>query len=324
MITFGIFADLQYADQDDQKGRNYRGSIARFLAAAGEFKARNLPFVIQLGDVVDRQWSNLTKIEELFQRTQLNIISVLGNHDFVVEDDEKSNVLSLLKIPAPGYHCFYPSAISHSSSTSISSLSQEQESDSGRWRIIILHGIEISLVTAIGEQQQQEATALREKYRLKNGDLPASWTGYMSQTQLDWLEKELTIADEKREHVLLCSHFPLFAQGESFVNARNIGETLNIGKTFNELPIYYSLMGASVWNGRELLEILDRHPSVKAYFAGHLHEGSYGLRKGVHHVTFKGMVESFPNAYAFVTLEKDRIIIEGEGKEPSRVLPLRN
>lgn len=70
-----------------------------------------------------------------------------------------------------------------------------------------------------------------------------------------------------------------------------------------------------------VLEILDRTRCVKAWFAGHDHKGGYGLRKEVHHITMKGMVEApLKNSFAIVKLYPDKMIINGFGKEGSRLL----
>ena len=312
MIKFGLFTDMQYADLDDRNGRNYRGSLDRFLQAAGDFNARKLPLVLQLGDAMDRYWSNLTTVSELFEKTKLHLASVPGNHDFILDDDQKKKVFSLLKIPKPGYYSFHP---------------RQEPGSSGSdpaWRFIVLHGMDISVPAACNDAEREEARKYQEKYRLANGKLPADWNGYMTPRQLTWLDQQLSDADKKHENVLLCSHFPLYARGnsvrDSFRLTDNIGGAL--GNMIDRYPIYYSLMGVSVWNGADLLDIMDRHSCVKAYFAGHLHEGSYGCRKGVHHVTFRGMVETLPNAYAFITLSGNKIIIEGAGKEESRELVL--
>ena len=81
------------------------------------------------------------------------------------------------------------------------------------------------------------------------------------------------------------------------------GRTQALGTVF----LVNQQMGVSTWNGQEILDVLDKYDCVKAYFAGHLHEGSYGVRKNVMHVTFKGIVETSPNTYAFVKLSPNSI-----------------
>ena len=71
-------------------------------------------------------------------------------------------------------------------------------------------------------------------------------------------------------------------------------------------------------------ESIDTH-LVVAYFAGHDHAGGYAVRRGVHHVTVKGMVEApTENAYAVVEVYQDRLREIGCGKEPTRELRLED
>jgi hypothetical protein len=74
-----------------------------------------------------------------------------------------------------------------------------------------------------------------------------------------------------------------------------------------------------------ILNILDHTACVTAWIAGHDHAGGYALRNGIHHITFKGMVEApGENSYAFVEFYRDTIRITGIGKEVSREISLRN
>ena len=68
---------------------------------------------------------------------------------------------------------------------------------------------------------------------------------------------------------------------------------------------------------------MDRSGCVVAWFAGHDHAGGYAVRKGVHHVTLKGIFEEpVKNAYALIELHPDRIKKTGFGAEPSRDMPI--
>ncbi len=301
MIQLGIFADMQYADIESQGNRNYRDSIGKFLEIAGQFKKRNLARVLQLGDPINQDWSNLTAVAELFEKSKLPLVHVLGNHDFLVPDDKKKEVFRLLRVPPKGYYAM--------------TLRDEDDAENV-WRLIILFGGEISIFAADNDMDRKKAKSLQEKYRMPNGKLPFSWNGAVSEKQLRWLEDELTASTRRKESVVVCSHFPLFSQ------AKSIQSPLKFKGLLDNLGIYYAGMGVSTWNGQDILHVLDHFDCVKAFFAGHLHEGAYGVRKKVHHVTFRGMVEANPNAGAVVALTKNKIRVEGLGTEPSRELEL--
>ena len=121
------------------------------------------------------------------------------------------------------------------------------------------------------------------------------WNGGVSATQLEWLEKELAGADAAKEPVLVCGHHPLLPES-----------------------------GHQVWNNREVVAVLERHPCVRAYLCGHNHAGAESVAKGIPYITFKSLLhEPTVTSYCVIRLFKDRLAIEGRGREKSRVVPLR-
>ncbi|MBC8128329.1 MAG: metallophosphoesterase [Gloeobacteraceae cyanobacterium ES-bin-144] len=118
--------------------------------------------------------------------------------------------------------------------------------------------------------------------------------GGVSATQLDWLENELKESDAAKTPVIVCGHHPL-------------------------LPA----TGHQAWNSQAISAVIKRHPCVRAYFCGHNHAGAEVIENGVPYITFKSILHE-PNitAYAVVRLFKDKLVIEGRGRELSRVIPL--
>ncbi|MDO5308037.1 MAG: metallophosphoesterase [Planctomycetia bacterium] len=299
MIRFGAIADIQYGDLDMTIGRDYRASLTKLLAASGAFNSDVASFVMNFGDSLQSDWENAQAIGELFQITGKAGIKwrhVLGNHDFLVPRVQKAKIYELLNVPKPGYYDF--------------SLS-DPEDEENRWHVVVLNGNEISTYSAETDEEYERAVAERDRCKLANGKLPADWNGSISKTQLEWLDSTLTKAEEQDKNIIVCSHFPLFCQTRSLN-----GSKTKIASIVN-LDMYFFTTGISTWNGQELLDILDKHKNIRGYLAGHLHEGSYGVRNNVAHVTFKGVVETSPNAYAFVELEKNAIIVEGHEAQPS-------
>nr|QFF91292.1 ADP-ribose/CDP-alcohol diphosphatase, manganese dependent isoform 3 [Potamotrygon motoro] len=72
-----------------------------------------------------------------------------------------------------------------------------------------------------------------------------------------------------------------------------------------------------------MLSMLQAHSSVVCFIAGHDHDGGYYLDDcGIHHLTFEGVIETSPESQAFGTVHvyEDRMILEGRGRIPRRVL----
>ncbi len=140
-----------------------------------------------------------------------------------------------------------------------------------------------------------ESKALLKKLTDEKANNAMPWNGGVSAAQLDWLERELAAADAAGARVIMCGHHPL-------------------------LPA----SGHQAWNSESVLAAIDRHPSVAAYCNGHNHEGAEAMRKGVPYITFKSLLhEPAVTAYSAIRLFADRLEIDGNGREKSRVLPLQ-
>lgn len=161
-----------------------------------------------------------------------------------------------------------------------------------KWLFIVLDGFELRYPFPADQTLKRESEALYWRLRVQGKEQAQRWNGGIGLKQIAWLEHELEEADKARKNVLVLCHFPVLPEA-----AHNL------------------------WNDAEVVTILEKHSSVKAYFCGHNHAGDYALRNGIHYLTFQGMVETpDQNAFAVVTLEKNAIRIQGFGREPGRVL----
>mgnify|MGYP001954750416 CR=1 FL=1 len=72
------------------------------------------------------------------------------------------------------------------------------------------------------------------------------------------------------------------------------------------------------------MEELERAGNVVAYFNGHNHAGNYDYQNGIHYVNLEGMVETADtNSYSIVRVYKDRIEIDGFGRQADQVLEIK-
>lgn len=146
-----------------------------------------------------------------------------------------------------------------------------------------------------GSPQDLESEALLKKLIEEKSNSGKPWNGGISATQLKWLDAELAAADKARERVILCGHHPLLPGN-----------------------------GHQAWNCDGVLAVIDRHPCVAAYFNGHFHDGAEVMRNGVPYITFKSILhEPEVNAYSAIHLYANRLEIEGNGREKSRIITLR-
>lgn len=115
--------------------------------------------------------------------------------------------------------------------------------------------------------------------------------GVLGPKQLAWFGQTLRRAGAAGEKVIVANHFALLKAAAKHHRMKT------------PAPV---------------LKVLDASPCVAAYITGHDHAGGFAVRRGVHHVTFKGMVEAPKhNAFAIMNLHTDHLGVVGYGKEPS-------
>ncbi|MCX5685688.1 MAG: metallophosphoesterase [Planctomycetota bacterium] len=160
------------------------------------------------------------------------------------------------------------------------------------WRFVVLNGNDLSIVTNVeGSEERKAAEALVAEMKKKGAKNAGLHGGGVGPKQLAWLKETLAKADAAGERAVVFGHFPIYPPGAS-----------------------------NLWNDAEIIEILEAHKCVAAYFDGHAHGGGYGRKGRIHYVTFKGMIEADPTAYALVEVFPDMLKVTGFGAEKSREL----
>ncbi len=273
VLSFGLMTDVQYADADPEGERHYRESIPKLKTAVEWLAKKNLPFTLHLGDLVDRDFKSFDTVMPLLEGLGHPVRHLLGNHDYTLEDAEKCRVVARVGMPRD-YYQFRNSGV----------------------RFVMLDTNDLSTYKyPSGSPQDLESEALLKRLVGENQPNAKPWNGGLSETQLGWLEAELTAADMEKERVILCGHHPLLP-ADSY----------------------------RVWNSDAVLAVIDRHSSVAAYFNGHNHAGAEEVRNGVPYITFKSILhEPGVNSFSAIHLFEDRLHVEGNGREQSRAIPLK-
>ncbi len=158
------------------------------------------------------------------------------------------------------------------------------------WRFVVLNGNDLSFYAYPKETNQYKAA---EEYYIKNEITSAKWNGGIGPEQMSWLEDTFKKATEQNESVILFCHFPVYPENEH-----------------------------NLWNASEVVDLIEQYPNVKAYINGHNHDGNYAQKKGVHYLTMKGMVDTEGSSYGVMTVEKDRLVLTGTGREEDKVLEI--
>jgi predicted MPP superfamily phosphohydrolase len=190
MFTIGIFADAQYWDgpANTASNRHYRESKSKLADCVSFFNGQELDFVLNMGDSIDRDFSSFGEIMPVANQLKAPLHSVLGNHDYEVDE------VDLGKVPG--------------------ALGLEQKFsffDHKGWRFILLDGNDVSTyATARKSDEQNEAKELLRSLVKKKLVQAQSWNGAVGSGQLEWLESTLRDAREKDLRVMVVNHFPVY------------------------------------------------------------------------------------------------------------------
>jgi len=165
----------------------------------------------------------------------------------------------------------------------------------GGWRFIVLNGDELGFNFPKDEELARESEEMFAALTASFRPNATKWNGGVGRDQLAFLDAELGAADRGGRPAAVFCHFPVFPPA-----------------------------GHNLWNDEAVVAVLEKHPSAKAYFSGHNHAGDFSVRNGVVYLSFAGVVETPDSgAGAVVTLTRDRIVVDGFGREPDREAPLR-
>jgi manganese-dependent ADP-ribose/CDP-alcohol diphosphatase len=163
LFTFGVVADVQYADQDNAGTRHYRSSLQKFAEAVKVFNQQKVDFVLSLGDFIDKNFSSYDTLNVIAKGLKKPLHHVLGNHEFSVNDEEKEKILEKENLKKP----FYSFA-------------------KNKWRFIILNGNDISLfANRKGTIKYEAADDLLKKLKAEGLRNAQTWNGAIGTEQLE-------------------------------------------------------------------------------------------------------------------------------------------
>ncbi|RUS79332.1 hypothetical protein EGW08_012917 [Elysia chlorotica] len=323
-ITFGIVADVQYADSENgsdflkKRIRYYRNSLNLLENAINDWKKSSDPvaFVLQLGDLIDGKNNHggeasskqalITALHPFQSLKSTPTYHTIGNHDlynfqrsFFIESPVMNPSLSLSIETSPSSQHLYYTFLPHP-----------------KLRIVSLDTYEVSLLGYKDSPDDPNFLMAQAMFREHNHNenvndidglegLDRRWAAYnggVSQQQLVWLAQVLRKATTREENVIITTHVGIRAE-------------------------YRGYNVCLAWNSEEILAVLAEHPCVIAVLAGHEHSGWDYLdpQTGVQYVTMPAVIETEPgsNAYATARLFDNSLEIKGVGKVPSYSIKLR-
>lgn len=272
IYSFGVIADIQYADAEKKGARDYRNSLSKLEKCVNEFNRHDLAFVINLGDMIDHDYISFDKPLAILGNLKTQLYNVTGNHDFEVDDQFKSQVRKRLG-NKNGYFDFKINDMV----------------------FIVLDGSDVSTFSYVkGSEKYNTALIKSEELKKKGFNNAYTWNGGIGYKQLEWLRKLLNKADKLNNKVIIFCHWPLLPEN-----------------------------GTQLWNNQEVLNLINTHPCIVAWIAGHHHAGGYEKSENIHHLTLKGLVEArTETSYGIIDVYSDKLLLKGYGDQNDQVLEI--
>jgi len=213
-FCFGILTDPQYCDCEPSGSRFYRSTLKKLEECIQELNTKDLSFVVQLGDFIDRDFRSFDTIISIYNQLETQKYHVLGNHDFGVAPEKKDSISSKLGLKDRYYDfCF------------------------NNWRFIVLDGNDVSLfANMIGSKKYKQAEAIYQELKNRRAPNAKDWNGALSARQIDWLKNTLRKSSEVGERVIIFCHYPVYPK--NIHNLWNDDELINLIETYECVVAY--------------------------------------------------------------------------------------
>lgn len=215
LFSFGLIADVQYCDCEPRGSRYYRSSLTKLEEAIDSFKKDSVEFIINLGDLIDKDYSSYKPVMNILDSSGLQTWHCIGNHDYQIKQGLK-NKIAIFDSAKVAYYSFIFE----------------------RFRFIFLDGNEISTYSADDEEAAKVADELIRSLKNDGAINAFNWNGGISGCQLKWLINQLEDAMEKNEQVIVNCHFPVFP--ENVHNLLNYKELLTILEDYNHVIAWFN------------------------------------------------------------------------------------
>ena len=190
IFSFGLIADVQFADADTWGKRNYRGSLQRLENALTILNEAKLEFVVHAGDLIDRYYESFEHPLEIFQRSRAKVHYVIGNHEFSVPDSLKDSVRKKLGNER-GYYAF----------------------EVDRYQFILLDAMDVSVHSSVnGSRKYRRALRMQQDLKRSDANNAHDYNGAIGPRQLRWLKSRLREGERKGSQSILFSHLPLLPE----------------------------------------------------------------------------------------------------------------
>lgn len=215
IFSFGVLADVQFADSDPVGTRFYRSSTLKLREALFTLKRDSVQFILNLGDIIDHDFNSYKTVLDIIDSSETRIYSVTGNHDFSVDPKLKKKIPVLPPSKDSYYSIVYKG-----------------------FRFIFLNGNEVSTYATKNKNITKQASDLISQMKEKGEINAVDWNGGISSKQITWMEAQLEEAKLKLEKVFIVCHFPLVP--ENVHNLLNYKKVLSVLENYDNIIAWFN------------------------------------------------------------------------------------
>lgn len=296
----GVFTDVQYANKDNI-------TLELYDSAVNEQQEEALSVVRHYSQVLAKTANAINHFNSS------NVVATLHLGDIVDGNKSLSDTRKDLEVVtqtfrhlrSPVLHAFGNHCLSAGRDHLCKALGFTDNAYytfdvSSKWRLIVLDTVDISVDRDTTDPLQKIATDYIAQH--PNDKNAQHWNGGLSSAQKLWLKSVLQKTRKEGKLAVVCGHIPILMED-----------------TFGPIP------PNALWDFESVASIFDDFKDVvKAYFAGHYHQGGYVQKNGIHYVIFESVLDSQhqDGSCGLVHLFDDGIEITGHGEMTSRHLPI--
>lgn len=215
LFSFGIIADVQYADRNPVGNRYYRSSLEKLENTLASFRKDSVAFAINLGDLIEIDYESYKPLLKAINASGIKMYHITGNHDYAVDPRYLSRLPVLTESREGYYSIIY-----------------------NNFRLIFMNGNEISKYSSANKFVIRQADDYIRELR-KKGEINAiDWNGGIGSTQMEWINNQLDEAADNSEKAIMFCHFPIAP--ENIHNLLNYKEVLGMLSKYNNIIAWFS------------------------------------------------------------------------------------
>eukprot|EP00026_Physarum_polycephalum_P010692 Phypoly_transcript_10866.p1 GENE.Phypoly_transcript_10866~~Phypoly_transcript_10866.p1 ORF type:complete len:257 (-),score=34.70 Phypoly_transcript_10866:372-1142(-) len=195
LFSFGVIADIQYADKPLVTGRDRyeKDAIVKLKASLGHWMKCHddtpLNCIVNLGDIIDGHEG-----EDAVEKDRRDLHDVLG----------ALSTINLPKYHVLGNHCVWNLGCEYTTKALGMPHRYYDKPIANGWRFVFLDGTDLSLM-----KESHSMEEAKEYFKENSHRMLEDWNGGFSKKQQQWLLQVFEKAKQNKEKLILFCHWPL-------------------------------------------------------------------------------------------------------------------